>query len=143
MLAPARDCALVIEADYAFRESTAFLLRRLGFARVETTDDPQQGLERILGGTPPDVVICAAGMQPITGMDVLREVRTNPETRSLPFIVSTFDGSGEFWSECFHAGATDHVVKPFTLAALADALDSNGSAARLRARLLSNLGDRN
>lgn len=140
MSGSARNSALVIEADYAFRESTAFLLRRLGFAHVETTADPHDGLARILGPLPPDVVVCAAGMQPITGMDVLRDVRSNPDTRSLPFIVSTFDASDAFWSECLHAGATDHVVKPFTLSGLAAALDTNGSAARLRARLLS-LGD--
>ena len=141
MNGPARNTALVIEADDAFRESTAFLLRRIGYARVETTDDPLSGLARILGGVPPDVVVCAAGMQPITGMEILARVRANEATRSLPFIISTFDASGEFWSECLRAGATDHVLKPFTMATLADALDMKKSAARLRARLLSRLDD--
>lgn len=140
MNARSRKTALVVDDDFGFRESTAFLLRRLGYA-VHATDDPSAALARICSHQTPDVVVCAAGMQPMTGMDLLRAVRADETYRSLPFIISTFDGSDEFWAECLRSGATDHVVKPFTLARLSDALDLNGSATRLRARLLQQLYD--
>jgi len=52
-------------------------------------------------------------MPGMDGFEVMRELRSQPETRDLPVIFLTADNERENLVRAFEAGAVDYVTKPF------------------------------
>ncbi len=115
---------LVIEDEPGIRDFLEHGLRDLGFT-VETASDGRNGLALALSGDF-DFVVLDLMLPDISGTEVLTEIRT--ARRQLPVIVLTALGETSDRIAGLDAGATDYVVKPFSLAEL---------AARIRAQLRS------
>jgi CheY-like chemotaxis protein len=62
----------------------------------------------------PDLVILDLLIPPPDGLELLRRLRANEETRALPVLVLTAQGDEESVQTCFRLGATDFLSKPFT-----------------------------
>ncbi len=63
----------------------------------------------------PDLVLLDLKMPPPGGLAVLQSLRSREETRALPVIVLTGEGTEESARICFEFGATDFLDKPFSL----------------------------
>ena len=57
-------------------------------------------------------------MEPMTGYDLLREVRANPELSQTPFIMITAESKTENVIAAKKAGVSNYIVKPFNPATL-------------------------
>ena len=57
-------------------------------------------------------------MEPMTGYDLLREVRANPELSKTPFIMITAESKTENVIAAKKAGVSNYIVKPFNAATL-------------------------
>jgi two-component system, chemotaxis family, chemotaxis protein CheY len=57
-------------------------------------------------------------MEPMTGYDLLREVRANPELSQTPFIMITAESKTENVIAAKKAGVSNYIVKPFNAATL-------------------------
>lgn len=66
-----------------------------------------------------DLVLLDLVMPGMSGLSVLREIRSSRETADLPVIVVTGRSDPEATIEVLGAGADDHVAKPFTFDVLA------------------------
>jgi PAS domain S-box-containing protein len=62
----------------------------------------------------PDLVLADVMMPQLDGIQLLRELRTNPETRTLPVILLSARAGEEFRVEGLERGADDYLTKPFT-----------------------------
>ena len=63
-------------------------------------------------------------MPGMSGVDLLRSMRSFGTTRELPFLMITGEGDHDHLSEAMNAGATDFVVKPFNVEQLAEKIES-------------------
>ena len=60
----------------------------------------------------PDVLLLDLVMPDVTGFEVLRQLRSQPETKHLPIVVLTSSSDGPTKLEALELGATDFLAKP-------------------------------
>jgi two-component system chemotaxis response regulator CheY len=102
------------------------LLKQLGFTNVEEATDGSEALGKLRDGEF-DLVISDWNMEPMTGLQLLKEVRADARLRPVPFIIITAESKIENVVAAKEAGVSNYIVKPF-------------NAATLKAKLTSVLG---
>jgi two-component system chemotaxis response regulator CheY len=99
------------------------LLRQLGFETVDEASDGTAALvkmrQRKYG-----LVISDWNMQPMTGYDLLREVRSDPELVDTPFIMVTAESKTENVIAAKKAGVSNYIVKPFNAQTLRNKIEA-------------------
>ncbi len=103
------------------------LLRQLGFVNIEEATDGSMALQMLRGGNF-GLVISDWNMEPMTGLQLLREVRADPKLKSTPFIMVTAESKSENVIAAKEAGVSNYIVKPF-------------NAETLQAKMVSVLGE--
>lgn len=88
------------------------LLRQLGFADIDDARDGAAALTK-MHSRRYGLVISDWNMQPMTGFDLLCEVRADPELASTPFIMVTAESKTENVIAARKAGVSSYIVKPF------------------------------
>lgn len=61
----------------------------------------------------PDLILLDWHMPEMTGIQAIKILKTNPETRNIPILLITGDPSEENIAKGFKAGAKDYITKPF------------------------------
>jgi len=88
------------------------LLKQIGFADVDDANDGSTALakmhEKRYG-----LVISDWNMEPMTGYDLLRQVRADPELGATPFIMVTAESKTENVIAARKAGVNNYIVKLF------------------------------
>ncbi|AOX99957.1 chemotaxis response regulator CheY [Jeongeupia sp. USM3] len=112
---------LVVDDFSTMRRIVRNLLKELGFANVEEAEDGQIALQK-LKNAPYDFVVTDWNMPNMTGIDLLRAVRTDPQLKHLPVLMVTAEAKKENIIEAATAGASGYIVKPFTAATLDEKL---------------------
>lgn len=103
------------------------LLRQMNFTTIEQAEDGSEALEKLKQDTY-GLVISDWNMEPMSGMDLLCEIRADDKMRDLPFIMITAESSSENVKAAKDAGVSNYIIKPFT-------------SETLRTKLVSVLGD--
>ncbi len=89
------------------------LLRQLGFTDIDDASDGATALEkrslRRYG-----LVISDWNMEPMTGFDLLHQVRADPNLGETPFIMVTAESKTENVIAARTAGVNNYIVKPFS-----------------------------
>jgi len=93
------------------------LLKQLGFDNVEEATDGSSALAK-LRDKPYGLVISDWNMEPMTGIQLLREVRADAKLKALPFIMVTAESKSENVIVAREAGVSNYIVKPFNAATL-------------------------
>jgi two-component system chemotaxis response regulator CheY len=88
------------------------LLRQLGFADVDDASDGAAALEK-MNAKRYGLVISDWNMEPMTGYDLLCQVRANPDLETTPFIMVTAESKTENVIAAKKAGVDNYIVKPF------------------------------
>ncbi len=88
------------------------LLKQLNFSNVEDAKDGTEALQK-LRAEKFDMVISDWNMEPMTGIDLLKEVRGNAKLKHLPFIMITAESKSENVVAAKKAGVSNYIVKPF------------------------------
>lgn len=88
------------------------LLKQLGFKNVYEATDGSMALtmlrERDYG-----LVISDWNMEPMTGLQLLKEVRADGKLKAMPFIMVTAESKTENVVAAKQAGVNNYIVKPF------------------------------
>jgi two-component system, OmpR family, response regulator PhoP len=100
---------LVIEDDEALRTSLCSQLTEAGFG-IEQAADGREGLYFALE-YPVDLAIVDLGLPQVSGLDLIREVRSKGKT--YPILILTARDRWQDKVDGLGAGADDYVVKPF------------------------------
>ena len=88
------------------------LLKQIDFENVDEATDGVQALEKLRAGNF-GMVISDWNMEPMTGLELLREVRADPKLKAIPFIMITAEGKVENVVAAKQAGVSNYIVKPF------------------------------
>lgn len=88
------------------------LLAQLSFSNVEEASNGEDALTKLENDNF-GLVISDWNMQPMTGLDLLRRVRTSAKLKHLPFIMVTAESKTENVIAAKQAGVSNYIVKPF------------------------------
>ncbi|MEH0819816.1 MULTISPECIES: SpoIIE family protein phosphatase [unclassified Micromonospora] len=120
---------LVVEDNADLRDFLGGLLAP--HYRVVTAVDGRDGLERARA-TPPDLVLTDIMMPRLDGFGLLRELRADRHTATVPVIVLSARAGEEAAVEGLRAGADDYLAKPFSSVELLARVRAHLELARLR-----------
>jgi len=99
------------------------LLKQLGYENVDDAADGSEALKKI-GEKQYCLIISDWNMEPMTGYDLLRQVRARNETLRLPFIMVTAESKTENVIAAKKAGVNNYIVKPFNAQTLKGKIDA-------------------
>lgn len=99
------------------------LLKQLGFNNVDEATDGSDALAK-LRSKEYSLVISDWNMEPMTGIQLLREVRADEKMKDMPFIMITAESKTENVIAAKEAGVSNYIVKPFNAATLKTKLSS-------------------
>ncbi len=88
------------------------LLKQLGFNNVDQAMDGAEALNK-LNAEKFDFVISDWNMEPMTGIELLREVRASDKLKHIPLIMITAESKTENVVAAKQAGVSNYIVKPF------------------------------
>jgi len=93
------------------------LLKQLGFNNVDEATEGSAALQK-LRDKEYSLVISDWNMEPMSGMQLLTEVRADMKLKELPFIMITAESKTENVIAAKQAGVSNYIVKPFNAATL-------------------------
>jgi two-component system chemotaxis response regulator CheY len=99
------------------------LLNQLGFKNIEEAKDGRQALEKLNSGRY-GLVISDWNMEPMTGYELLQQVRASDKLKATPFIMVTAESKTENVIAAKKAGVNNYIVKPFNAETLKGKLKS-------------------
>ena len=88
------------------------LLKQLGFNNVDEASDGSEALQK-LRDKGYGLVISDWNMEPMTGLQLLREVRKDMKLKDTPFIMITAESKTDNVVAAKEAGVNNYIVKPF------------------------------
>jgi len=100
------------------------LLKQLGFNNIDEAIDGSSALAMLRSGNTYGLVISDWNMEPMTGLQLLREVRADAHLKSLPFIMVTAESKTENVIAAKEAGVSNYIVKPFNAETLKTKMSS-------------------
>jgi len=99
------------------------LLRQLGIENVDEATDGGTALTK-LHESDYGLVISDLNMQPMTGLQLLKEVRADQKLKQIPFIMITAESKTENVVAAKAAGVSNYIVKPFNADTLKRKIES-------------------
>ena len=88
------------------------LLKQINFNNVEEASDGTEALQKLRTGQY-GLVISDWNMEPMTGLQLLQEVRSDARLKPTPFIMVTAESKAENIVAAKQAGVSNYIVKPF------------------------------
>ena len=99
------------------------LLRQLGFADVDDASNGASALDKMRHRRY-GLVISDWNMEPMTGFDLLQQVRADPNFGTTPFIMVTAESKTENVIAAKKAGVNNYIVKPFNAQTLQSKIEA-------------------
>lgn len=91
--------------------SERLVLERSGLYEVVVAADGHEGLEMAMQERP-DLIVMDVIMPTMTGFEVCRALRSNPDTRQIPIVLVTTRGEACNVEEGYQSGCNDYATKP-------------------------------
>ncbi len=107
---PEMPRVLVADDDASTRQLFSRVLTKAGFVAIEACDGTA-ALEAI-AADPPAAVLLDTRMPGLDGLQVLRRLRADPATRTLPVVLVTGQADVDHRVAGLEAGASDYITKP-------------------------------
>ena len=113
---------LVVDDDPEIVDAVGEALQEDGYL-VETATDGATALKRVLEA-PPDLIVLDVRMPNLNGWEFCEIVRRQSHTRDVPVLFLTACSEVRDQITAMQVGGSDHLPKPFRLAALRDKVRS-------------------
>lgn len=109
---------LVIDDMPTIRDLVKNQLKTMGFKYIVEAGDGEAGLttlvKSVTANSPIELVICDWNMPKLTGLELLKQVRSTPDWAELPFVLLTSESERDQVTEAILAGVSQYMVKPFS-----------------------------
>jgi two-component system chemotaxis response regulator CheY len=99
------------------------LLKQLGFDNVDEAMDGSAALQKIRSKNY-GLIISDWNMEPMSGLQLLKEVRLDAKVKDVPFIMVTAESKSENIIAAKDAGVSNYIVKPFNAATLKSKIET-------------------
>ncbi len=109
-----RSVIAITDDDSGDRILIEETLRDAGFdGQIRTAGDGSELIDSLSNGDPrPNLILLDLNMPLKDGRETLKELRSNPEWRSIPIVIHSTCSSEEDVAFCYAHGANSYVVKP-------------------------------
>jgi two-component system, chemotaxis family, chemotaxis protein CheY len=114
---------LVVDDFATMRKIVRNILKQIGFEDITEAEDGNAAL-RVIKSEAIGLVVTDWNMPNMSGLDLLKEIRGNSQTASLPVLMVTAEGLKENVMEAVKAGVNNYVVKPFTAEVLQEKIET-------------------
>jgi two-component system chemotaxis response regulator CheY len=108
---------LIVDDQATTREIVTALCAKLGFTSIDVAEDGAAALsmmrKRVYG-----IVLSDWNMEPMTGFQLLRAVRADPQLARTKFLIMTARADADAVLAAKRAGVDNYLIKPFTPKAL-------------------------
>jgi two-component system, chemotaxis family, chemotaxis protein CheY len=113
---------LVVDDFSTMRRIIKNFLTDLGYTNITEADDGKTALPVLKSGVV-DFLITDWNMPGMPGLELLKQVRSDPVTKKIPVLLVTAEAKREQIVEAAQAGVNGYVVKPFTAQTLKEKID--------------------
>jgi two-component system, chemotaxis family, chemotaxis protein CheY len=113
--------ALVVDDFSTMRRIVKNILRDLEFKTILEAEDGMAAVS-VLKGQKVDVIVSDWNMPKMTGLELLKYVRSENNLKDTPFLMITAESQKENVVEAVKARVSNYIVKPFTAATLGEKL---------------------
>ena len=115
--------ALVVDDFSTMRRIVHNLLNQAGFGQVTEAEDGVEALRKLENGNF-KFIVSDWNMPNMTGLELLKAVRSSPTLKYMPFLLITAEARKENIIDAAQAGADGYIVKPFTAAILSEKIEA-------------------
>ena len=121
---PPKDISILIVDDFpTMRKIVKTVLKQLGYSNITEAEDGAEGLEVLKTNGTIQFVVSDWNMPNMTGIELLKEVRSNPKLKHLPFLMVTAEADKENIVEAVKSGVSNYIVKPFNAATMKEKIE--------------------
>ena len=92
-------------------------VRALGYSNFEYAENGEKAMQMLIQqahSKPFDLILSDWNMPVVSGLDFLKNVRSNRQFDRVPFLMVTAEADRESVLSAIKAGASNYIVKPFT-----------------------------
>lgn len=114
---------LVVDDFSTMRRIVRNLLKELGYTNVDEAEDGVVALQKLRSGGNFQFVVTDWNMPNMTGIDLLKNIRSDATLKHLPVLMITAEAKKENIVEAAQNGASGYIVKPFTAGTLEEKLN--------------------
>ena len=108
---------LIVDDFSTMRRIVRNLLKESGFTEADEAEDGVAALQK-LRNSKFDFVVSDINMPNMTGFELLKEIKADPNLKHLPVLMVTAEARKEDIVLAAQSGASGYIVKPFTKATL-------------------------
>jgi two-component system chemotaxis response regulator CheY len=113
---------LIVDDFSTMRKIIRNILTQLGFKNILEADDGTTALE-ILKKEKVDLIISDWNMPKMSGLELLKAVRSDENLKDIPFVMVTAEAQKESILEAIKYKVNQYIVKPFTPETLKEKLE--------------------
>jgi len=118
---PMKKNILVVDDEKDILRIVAYSLQKWGY-EVITATNGQDGLDKI-AAEKPDLILLDASMPVMSGLEMLTQMRDNPDWRDIPVIMLTAHSDPKTITSAAAFGIVEYVTKPFDPMELREKID--------------------
>lgn len=104
---------LVVDDFSTMRRIVKNILKQLGYLNITEADDGTTALE-VLRREKINFIISDWNMPQMSGLELLKAVRSSEEWKEIPFLMVTAEGQKDHVIEAVKHRVNNYIVKPFT-----------------------------
>lgn len=123
MVADKSIAVLVVDDYRSMTRIMRNMLAQLGFMQVDEAASGEAALALIRDRNY-GLILSDWNMEPMSGLELLRRVRSEARTADTPFVMVTAEAKAENVIAARQSGVSNYVIKPFTLAVLRQKLSA-------------------
>ena len=118
---------LIVDESATARRTERNWLVQMGYTNIDEAPDGASALQKLRAGKYA-LIISIWAMEPMGGLQLLKEVRADTKLRNTPFIMVTSASSPDQITKAKEAGANNSIAKPISAQTLGQTIDSTFSA---------------
>src|SRR5690625_4847798 len=115
---------LVVDDHSTMIRIISNLLNQLGFKNLDSASDGGAALEKLREDGDFGLIVSDWNMEPVSGLQLLKDVRADGKLGKTPFIMVTAESKPENVMAAKEAGVNNYIVKPFNAATLKQKIES-------------------
>jgi two-component system chemotaxis response regulator CheY len=124
MTMPSPELKILIVDDFpTMRKIVRQVLRQLGYENVQEAEDGESALRILRQKGDFQFVISDWNMPNVTGIELLKSVRSDPQLKGIPFLMVTAEADKENIVEAVKSGVSSYIVKPFNASTLKEKIE--------------------